>query len=675
MSDDPRTDFFVSGGSDTPPAAAQDARTAFFASGGQSEAPSTSPTVYDAALFRKRVGRDPEPAELANFKASKGVGWAGDPTQGKFTVGQGALGAGEDALALGTGAILGVPAAAGGYLYGLTGANGSDSLSAARAARNAVTYQPRSEAGQAGMEVIGGIRPDEIVPRVLDARGYPNAAQTVREVEERVGDVAPLVGEAAAGFPVSRGIGKRVFSPIQDPESAPSASQVAANTVRDSPQSMGAAAAAPRLSAASPQLQAAVVEASRRTGGPAGGPVNPDALRRHVEADTLPVPVQLTEGQALQDPTRLSVEQNMKGVHRELSDRFNEQNGQLAQNLYAIRDAVGPDVYTPNMTAHGDTLIEAYQAKDKAARADIDAAYANARQAIGPRVPVLDARDLYSRVNATLEDKWATGPADIMGRLEKLVGQGDATINAKQFEGLRSRLAELAQSNDGSTRYAAHLIRGVVEDSDLLPGTEGFKAPFDQARSLARQRFQALEADPAYNAAVNEKVSPDKFADKFVIQGSRDNVALMRQNLADNPVAQQTMGVATIDHLRRSAGIDDMGNGNFSQSNFNKQRQALDTKLRTLVGPGQAETLEQLGNVARYTQVQPRGSFVNNSNTFVASAAAHAGDLVEGAVNAKMGGIPGGTWVRNAVSKRSQKAAVRKMLAPGAGLDVLETKP
>lgn len=37
------------------------------------------PITYNADLFRKRVGRDPEPAELANFRANKGAGWAGDP--------------------------------------------------------------------------------------------------------------------------------------------------------------------------------------------------------------------------------------------------------------------------------------------------------------------------------------------------------------------------------------------------------------------------------------------------------------------------------------------------------------------------------------------------------------------------------------------------------------------
>lgn len=668
MSDDPRTDFFASGG-DTSPAAAQDARTAFFASGGQSEAP---PTVYDANLFRKRVGRDPEPAELANFKASKGVGWAGDPTQGKFTIGQAAIGAGEDALSLGTGAVASIPAA-GAYLYGLTGANGTDSLSAARATRNALTYQPRSEAGQAGLDVVGQIRPGEIVPRLLDVAGYGNAAQTVREVEERAGDVAPLAGEAAAGFPITRGVGKRAFAPIQDPESGATAADVVANTVKNSPQSMGAAAASPRISSVSPELQQGIVSAAQRT----GGAINPHALGRQVEADTLPVPIRLTEGEALGDVARISNERNSAA----LAEFYNDRNGKLKQNIQAIRDDVGPDVFTTNAVQHGDTLIDAYQAKDKVARAQIDSAYDAARKAIPPKTPVLDANKLLTNVSSQLEDKWATesAPADIMKRLQT-IADGSGTITAAQFEGLRSRLAELARSNDGNTRYAAHLIRGVVEDSDLLPGTEAFKKPFDQARGLARSHFQELEADPAYNAAVNGIVSPDRFVSKFVTGGDRDNVSLMRDNLKDNPTALQTMGVAALDHLRDAAKVNPDGTGAFTQAGFNRALRGLDPKIRSLFDPAHADTLEQLGNVARYTQEQPAGNYINNSKTFVASAAEHGAGLVEGAVNAAATThtgipLPAGTMGRKYLDRRAQKAALKRITAPGAGLDVLEEKP
>jgi hypothetical protein len=625
--------------------------------------------VYDASLFRKRVGRDPEPAELANFKASKGVGWAGDPTQGKFTVGQAAVGAGEDALALGTGAAASIPAA-GAYLYGLTGANGTDSLSAARATRNALTYQPRGEAGQAGMEAIGQIRPGEIVPRLLDAAGHPQAADTVREVQERVGDVAPLLGEAAAGFPASRAVGKRVFSPIHDPESAPSAAEVAANTVRDSPQSMGAAAASPRLSNSSPALQQAIVNAAQKT----GGAVNPDALARHVESDTLPVPIRLTEGEALGDVTRISNERNSAA----LAGFYKDRNDALKQNIQAIRDDVGPDVFSRNAAEHGDTLIKSYQDKAKLADDNIDAKYQALRDANGGKFPV-DVKALTSNVQDALHQQllYEHAPTQL-GQLQRLAETGNMTF--EQFEAMRTNLARtMRSSSDGNERAAAGIIRQQMEQLPLTSETSQLKPLADAARSAAKAQFQALEADPAYKAAVQEKVAPDDFVRRFVIGGKRDDVAQMRNNLQDNPTALQTLGVAAVDHLRDAAKVNSDGTGTFTQAGFNKALRGLDPKLRSLLEPAHAETLEQLGNVARYTQEQPAGNFINNSKTFVADAAEHAAGLTEGAMNAAATAhtglpIPAGTMGRKFLDKRAQRAAIKRITAPGAGLDVLETK-
>jgi hypothetical protein len=440
---------------------------------------------------------------------------------------------------------------------------------------------------------------------------------------------------------------------------------VRANTPAE--QSMGAAAASPRLANTSPELRQAIVGAAQRT----GGAVNPDALARHIQADTLPVPVALTEGQALQDPMRLSTEQNLRGQQPDLAKRFNQQNGALVQNFQALRDQVGPDVYTTNPVEHGDTLIKAYQDKAATAEADIDAKYQALRDANGGKFPI-DVKQLTTNVEQALHQNllYEHAPTEL-GQLQSLAKNGNMTF--EQFEAMRTNLARtMRSSTDGNERAAAGAIRQQMENLPLSGQTASLKPLADAARSAARTQFQALEADPAYKAAVAGSVSPDRFVQKFVIGAPRDQVAVMKQNLAHDPVAQQTMGVATVDHLRRSAGIDEMGNGNFSQAGFNKQRQALDPKLRTLVGPQVSETLEQLGDVARYTQAQPRGSFVNNSNTFVSQAAEHAKSLAEAAINAKTGGIPVASWARKAATGREGRAYVRKALAPGAGLGELK---
>lgn len=624
-------------------------------------------TTYDADLFRKRVGRDPSPTELANFKQFKGVGFGGDPTQGKFTIGQAAVGGVEDAAALASGVPASV-AAAPAYLAGLTGIGGTDSLSAARATRSALTYQPRSDAGQAGMEAISQIRPGEIVPRLLDVSGHPLAADTARDVTERVGDVAPLAGEVAAGFPATRALGRgasRVVPSMVDPEAAPpNAQQILDRSAAESPQSMGAASAAPRMTQVSPELQQAVVDSARQT----GGAVNPETLNRHIEADSLPVKVQLTPGQAAQDPELISHEMNNRGKIPGLPQLLNDQNSKLSQNVQAIRDQVGPDVFSANPVEHGDTLIQAYKDKAAPVEADISAKYQALRDANGGQFPVSAPTLLKNSTDALNQELLLDhAPKAVMSTLGRLADGDNMTF--QNFESLRTNLARIQRSStDGNERAAAGVIRNSMEELPLKPGSAELKPLADAARSAARTQFQAVEADPAYKAALNGDVPPDNFVQRFVTGAPRDQVALMRQNLQGNDTATQTMGVATLDHLGKAAGID---KGTFSQANYNKHLQALSPKLGSLVDPKTVEQLETLGNVARYTQSQPKGSFVNNSNTLVGALASHAAGAAEGIANVKAGGIPVGTIIRKAVENRSANKIAKETMAPYGGLTKL----
>jgi hypothetical protein len=589
------------------------------------------------------------------------------------------VGGAEMLLKRATGALGAIPAgvAYGGAAVGKALGADVNPADVQRRLQDYLTYQPVSASGQAGEQELSNLlRPvgqavSQAGNRLATSVGQvsPTAETYLREAPsalQAAGAVMPLAGTVTNLASSTANTARNAAAAVQRRFAAPpSVQDVLARSYTNTPQSMGAAAAAPSMSDVSPELRQAISTAAQQT----GGAVNPDILNRHVQADSLPVKMQLTAGQASQDPTLISQEANLRGKYKPLADRMNAQNQQLIDNLQALRDQVGPDVFSTNPEEHANTIIEAYQAKDKAARGAIDQAYDAARQALPANTPVLDGKQLFNNVNSVLADRWATesAPPDIMRRLNT-IADGNGVITAGQFEGLRTRLAELARSNDGSTRYASHLIRGVVEDSDLLPGTQGFKAPFDQARSLARQRFQALEADPAYNAAVNDTVAPNRFINRFVVNAPGDDVAAMRANLSDSPAALQTMSVAALEKLRDAARIRDNWTGNFSQDGFNRALQNLSPKIRSLVDPATAETLGNLGDVARYTQFQPRGSFVNNSNTAVAQMADYGAGALEGAVNVAAHGVPVGTWGRNVLQRASTGQMVKQSLAPGAGL-------
>lgn len=471
----------------------------------------------------------------------------------------------------------------------------------------------------------------------------------------------PQAAEALSTVtPVIKGMGAARAVPID----AQAAMDAAAAR---SPQSMGAAASAPRLNSLSPDLQQGVRAAVQKT----GGAVPPETLARHVEADSLPIKMQLTEGQATQDPHLISQEMNTRGRTEGMVERLNQQNRQLIDNVRELRDQAGPDVFSTNPVDHGSSLIEAYKTKDAPIKADITAKYKALEDANGGQFP-LDTDSFVKSTDAALGKAFKSNsvPSDLAANLNELRNGRQMTFG--DFESLRSDAADAARTAaDGRQRAAAGIIRDQLEKMPLTAEAAPLKPLADAARSAAKARFAALDADPAYEAAIHGTVPEDRFVQRFITgpTSTRNGVATMRQNLADNPVATQTMGVAALDHLRQAAGIDPMGNGNFGQASFNKALVALDPKLSSLVDAKTAEHLSTLGNVARYVQNQPRGSFVNNSNTLVGAIASHLARPLEIAGNTVGGGlIPLGTMARESLAKRAATKAAAKSLAPGAGL-------
>lgn len=556
-----------------------------------------------------------------------------------------AYGAGEAALSAVTG---GIGALGGGINYLGTLALSRDPEAAKaiqESTQNALTFQPSTSEGkkdiaavQNAASYLGQKEGENAGNRVMDATGSPvlaAAANTALNVPQFLIPALPKIARALGGAEEGA-VGSAMTS---------------------SPGSISAAKAGIDTSKASPELAAKIHEAQ------ANGTLNEEAANRQLEAERMGV--QLTEGQAEQDPVKISAEQNSRGKNPEIAKRFNEQNAQLSSKLQEIRDAAGPEVFSTNPVEHGDTLIQAY--KDKAAPAyeAIDNAYQALRDQNGGKFPI-DVQQLVANVNNQLHAKllYDHAPGPVMSTLKRLADNNSMTF--ENFESMRTNLARtMRSSTDGNERAAAGVIRNAMEELPLKDGAENLKPLADTARSLARNQYAAEEADPAYSAAVNDSVPPDRFVQKFVIGAPRDQVALMRENLKDNEPATQTMAVATIDHLKRAA--DPSGSGNISQAGYNRAFSQVEPKLQYLA-PDQAEDLGIFGRVARNTQAQPRGSFVNNSNTLVGSLAESGANIAENMANVHMGGFPGGTIIRKGIQRISNAKDVKRILDVGAGV-------
>jgi len=419
------------------------------------------------------------------------------------------------------------------------------------------------------------------------------------------------------------------------------------------------------LSVASPELQQAISSIPVDK-------VNIPTLQRHIEADTLPVPVRLTEGQATGDVVKLSNEQNRRGKDPMLAQRFNEQNGQLVENLGLIRDKAAPDVYGTKKIENSQGIIDAYKEIDSNLNKGITADYQALRDAAGGQFPV-DAPQLLKNIETKLKKELLSNeaPAGQLKELQRLAESNSMTF--EDYLSARRNLGDIARTNpDGSVRKAAGYMIEEFEKLPLKAEAAAQKPLADKARASARARFQMLEKDPAMKAAVDDSVPADKFIDKFVVNGVNKNINTMVEHLGRDSPAHQHMAAGTINWLIDKSGIID-GNGNFSQAGYNKALKKLDDvqNVNAIFNQEAASQLKTLGNVARYTQAQPRGAFVNNSNTLVGSLAEKAAKGVsmgvEKGLNVAVPGLQLGTSVMEMRARRAAEAETKKALETGAG--------
>jgi hypothetical protein len=219
-----------------------------------------------------------------------------------------------------------------------------------------------------------------------------------------------------------------------------------------------------------------------------------------------------------------------------------------------------------------------------------------------------------------------------------------------------------------------------LEKLPLQDGAAALKPLADSARSAAKARFDLIDSDPAYAASVGDSVkvgeaSPlaDKFVDRYVVKAPRANVLRMQKNLAEVPTAKQTIAAGVIDTLRGRAKAD-VEAGKFAADSYNGALGQVVPKADALFDPQIAAQLKDIGDVAKWTNIQPSGSYVNNSNTLVGAMS----DVGQAGLRVGAAGMTGGAsevaihTAQRLASPILAKRAQAKATSPTAGVQTLK---
>jgi hypothetical protein len=667
--------------------------------------PAVDPDSQPLSVRMAQVAAKPSEQPSSNAQP-KPSGWTmGKPGLGLET------GIPEGILALGTGAAGALAAGGLGWLERASGKSWEQIQEDQQALQQRVQFQPQTTIGkgiaQAGgwvggkLDELGGWAAEHAGNLAEAAGADPTTVAAIKTATHATTmALAPRVGAGAvgAGLGVLRSVGSGaadVASGVFSRSGAPSPLYEAqgGDVAPFAPGGAAAATATGRMSTASPELAdsvaAQIAEAQQQYGPDWKSHFYPDALDRNLEADSLgaitgAAPGRLTEGQAAQDPVLISNELNNRGTATDIAKQLQWQNQNLADHLQGIRENLaGPDVNTVTPTEHGQALIDAYQKLHAPRQAEIDSDWSAIRSQTGD-APIFDAGKMLQDAQAALKTKLlsAQDPGGQLAELTDAARRGGLTADG--YNEFRHTLGQIAMKG-GTEGKAASTVIQATNASELLPEASAFRSAVNDALAKGRALHADVEADPAYDAAVNGTVSANDFVNKFLVRGKVENIAQMAENFGNDDLARQTMSAALVDHLRDSARLNNQYQGNFAADSFNKQLAAIAQRGGPVFQNGELSALQTLGNYARNSTFRPKGNFVSTANTAPAAASmigrvgGLAGNALEATGNMVVPYLKLGSIVSTGIRARAAAAAtavqelenakfVHKATRPGAGV-------
>lgn len=542
------------------------------------------------------------------------------------------IGSGETALSLASGATTGTLGMLGGTAKGLAQsvmdgsfgtAQGANAIEqAAGEGMEAGTYAPRTQSGQNQTSAVGEAMMAALPVTALTTE-LGAAGQAAR-------------GAAAAARDLSAGAVARV--------------------------SNAASSAAERLRETSPAIASRVQRILNRnpeptpaSRGSVGAAATGDAQMRNALAESLPVPIELTAGEATRDPLQIRNENEWgkQEVGQGLRDRVVENNKKIEQNFDNYIDRT--EAATTDLTEVGRSATTALRKEAARDKAEIRVAYTDAEKSAEGVAPV-KLNSVIDFLNENRPDeavspvlKAARGRAVQLGIAAEdsdgILIPTDTTIkNAERFR----------RAIGNATDYDATNIRNSAAMKGLIDSeTEAAAGPLYRNARRLRENYakkyenRAIVSDLLTNkkGSSDRKVALENVFQESILKGDREDLSYLRSALqtsgAEGAQAWKDLQGATAQWLKDQAFFnsakDSAGNTVASYASLKKAIDKLEKgkRLDFIFTPKGAQQIRDLAEVVSYVKTAPPG-FINSANTTSVLLAAMAEAGAAGALT----GVP-----------------------------------
>lgn len=535
------------------------------------------------------------------------------------------IGAGETALTLGTGAVGGTLGTLAGTLQGLSqqilsGQFGTPEAvraveKAAAAGAQALTYQPRTQAGQEQVQAVGQVLAN-VLPPVLPAIAAPGAVlQAARTAAPTAGALGQIAGAQAqrglaATQQAARTTGQAIAAPVQ------AATTAVRETLGMQPAPAPAAGARVSMGAAATPAELQRVTTAEQLGfvGPSG----------------------LTAGQRTRNFADLQFEKEtakLGEVGAPLRERVSNQTANLIQQFDAMVDRTDPMLVEPRDI--GQAVSQAIVNKAEVQRGRVNNAYTRARED-GSMLEPVTLNDLATAATDVQRfEGVAPNVAPIRRealRLGVLVedAEGNLIAQARTIDDTELLRQFVNQATDWTDKRQALMARRI--NSAIDAGTEGKGGETYRAARKLRQDFANEFENVGLTAQIlstkknttERAIAFENVFDKIILNAPLEEMNKVRRTLISaGPEGKQAWNELKsntsryiINKALSTAQRDERGQPLISPDKLNSVIRSMDRagKLESLYGKRQAQQIRDLGEIAIDIYTAPPGA-INFSNT------------------------------------------------------------
>lgn len=425
-----------------------------------------------------------------------------------------------------------------------------------------------------------------------------------------------------------------------------------------------------------PRMFEAGETVTSRSGGAMG--TSPEQVRL-MQAEGLPVPVQLTRGAAARDPEQLAFEKEQ--IYTELGGplrkRAEENNLQALQNFDRFIDMTGAEA--PDVASTGNAVINALSNGYQASKNRVRTAYTAADKA-GETAEMVPYDSLIDFVNQQTPTTRTTLAPILQSTVEKLNMEDPAKtgmISIRALEDVRKSINKAVQPNTPNESYG-NALKDIIDTATEGVGGDLYKKArqlrIDQANKFENRAIVARLVSNIKNMD-DRRVPADRVFKTAILNDSPENIQFLRRTLRDlgddGKQAWSELQGATLRHIqeRATANVNKTSENLdvVSAAQLNKAVDELDKngRLDLIFNPKMAQQVRDLRDVIQYVNTVPPGTSINNSGTARTLAAALAEMAITGtATSIPLPILTGIKVVRDQVKNAKIKKQINRSLLP-----------